>query len=285
MTYAKVICDSVAPHHGRLVTLECRFPTSILAQLNTYGSIAKNARSMRAAPTSVFLKEVEGSPVMPVRWEVKGKGMGAAGPMGEADAEICQRHYMAARDAVLLACEAIAARGASKEVVNKLLSPWAETVGVYTATFPAWCHYLNQRATGHADPHHGVLARAIGRAIRDSVPTFLSYGEWHLPYLTAREFGGTDWRDPDSVAVARHASVRRVRRVSYSPFDGVADSPESDKAKHDESRDAGHWSCFEHQAHPSCDPGRRSGRMVGWVEYRQTFPGQVNPDFDFASLD
>jgi hypothetical protein len=283
MTSAKVICDSVAPHGGRLTTLQLHFPRFILAQFNTYGSIAKNARSSRAVPVEKIIAEAMNNPVVPVRWGRRERGMVAGVLMTETDAEWCFSRWMDARDSAVTTASHMNSFGAAKEVVNRLLEPWMWVDVVATATLGAWSHYLNQRCAHDAQPEHQELARSIGRAIRDSVPRGIGYWEWHLPYLTDEEWESTHGNGLE-LAKKLAASVRRVRRVSYAPFDGQIDTPESDRAKHDESRDAGHWSCFEHQGEPFIDYDRRSGRMTGWMEYRQTFPRQVNPVFDFTSL-
>lgn len=291
MTNAKVICDSVAPHGGRLVTLQLKFPRFILAQFNTYGSIAKNARSSRAVPVEKIIAEVMSDPVVPVKWGKRTKGMVADGPLSESEASECGVVWRMARMQAVEKAKMLNAYGVAKEVVNRLLEPWMRVDVVATAGLPSWSHYLNQRCVHDAQPEHQELARAIGRAIRDSTPRILKYHEWHLPYVTEDEFRSAvsgdkvlAFSDPNWWDKPIHASVRRVRRVSYSPFDGTADTPESDKSKHDESRNAGHWSCFEHQAYPSADPYFRSGRMTGWNEYRQRFASQVNARFDFSSL-
>lgn len=289
MTEAKVICDSVAPHGGRLITVEARLPTFIIHQITPYGSIANNFRSQRAVRTSMLIGEVSASPVMPARWGKRTKGMVASEALpGDAESR-CKATWLAARDDMIGRANSLESEGAAKEISNRLLTLWTETVGVLTASYGAWCHYLNQRIAVDAQPEHRELARAIGLAIRGSRPFELEYGWWHLPYVSGPELGDlSDARGTSTwESVERRwlsASVRRVRRISYSPFDGTIDTPESDKAKHDESRDAGHWSCFEHQGQCLVDAQKRSGKMTGYREYRQTFPKQFVADFDFASL-
>lgn len=285
MTTATVICDSVAPHGGRLTTLQLRFPRFILSQFNTYGSIAKNARSSRAVPTEKIIAEVEDDPVMPARWGKRAKGMVASNLIDYGSVDWCEGNWLAARKIAVQHAKAFVEIGVAKEIVNRLLEPWMWVDVVATATHGAWGHYLNQRTAHDTQPEHQELARAIGIAIRDGVPRKAGYWQWHLPYVTDDEYGGIEWDDLDAIHGRwLPASVRRVRRVSYSPFDGRPETPESDKAKHDESLNAGHWSCFEHQGEPSAHADRRSGRMTGWIEYRQRFNGQVRPDFDYGSL-
>ena len=280
MSYAcKVIAHSKAPHGGELFTVQVRFPRFILAQVNTYGSIAKNARSSRAVPTEKLIEEVEKDPVVPIRWGTRQKGMVAGEELSEWSRGVCWDWWKEAAECAVERAERLARLGASKETVNRLLEPFMWVDVVATATNRAWYHYFAQRCAHDAQPEHQHLARMIARAYRDSAPAMLGVGMWHVPYVSDEEIAGLE--PEDWLAF----SVTRVRRVSWKPFDGEPDLLTKAHIKHDESRDAGHWSCFEHQGQAAFSDSERSGRMRGFVEYRQMLPVSVHESFDFSTLD
>jgi hypothetical protein len=105
-------------------------------------------------------------------------------------------------------------------------------------------------------------------------------GGWHLPYADVESFEKGGMSGLIKVCVARCA------RISYRAFDGTTVLFEQDVQKHDDLRDAGHWSPFEHVAQSIQEGDYRSGNFVGWHQYRQFFQArQCALTFDFDRLD
>jgi hypothetical protein len=290
-TSVKVVTDSISPAGRRLLTFELRFPRFILPQFNTYGSIAKNARSSRAVPTEKLIAEVERDPVWPYEWGQNRKGMVAGPALGAAEILEAGVAWDDAVRAAVAQARKLAGLGVHKQVVNRLLEPfmWAHVVA--TATDNAWTHYFAQRCADDAQPEHRELARAMARAYRDSTPYRMEAGWWHLPYVTAEELAELcNARTKGSPNVVDHVrrllavSVVRCRRVSLAPFDGRTETTEAYMAKHDETVAKGHWSCTEHQGRALHNPNTRSGRMTGWAEYRQDLGKSVHTEFDFTTV-
>ena len=292
MISAKVIADSKNEFGNRLTTMIVTMPRIILAEFNTHRMFSRNSASSRAIPFNKMVESVIANPFIPIAWQKDHKGMQGIEYLDNTSlgkifdyqltdfvpATLSDMWRRAKDDAVNTAIQLNKA-GVTKQLCNRLLEPFMWVDVVATATRQAWVHYFAQRCAHDAQPEHQHLAKMIARAYMDSVPRQLDLWDWHTPYIAEEELSTM----PMSNRMA--CSVVRVRRVSWKPFDGKPETMEAAWAKHDESRDAGHWSCFEHQGQAVDDPSIRSGRMRGFLEYRQMLPVSVHTDFDFTTLD
>ena len=105
------------------------------------------------------------------------------------------------------------------------------------------------------------LAKAIKKAMEESVPLDLVEGEYHLPYVKDIEFKSYKGNPIDLLK----ASVARCARVSYLNHDKSEPDVEKDISLHDFLYESKHMSPFEHVATPSVEG---SGNFRGWTQYR-----------------
>jgi hypothetical protein len=278
---AKVLCHSENPAYYELITLEVTFPRFILAEWNTYGSIAKNASSSRAINTKKYRERVENDPSMPVWWGKQQEGMSAAVEVDEATRSLIQQDWDRARHYLLDFHRRNEERGLHKQLLNRALELWAWVTVVATANLEAWQHLLFERNHPDAQPEFRAIAIEIERALEKSTPTRLEVGQWHLPYIYQKdrdEVSATYLHDAE-YALAKISSAR-CARASYLTQHGVRDLSK-DVALFEETLvpdqdcdpDArpGHYSPTEHPAQALSD-GERSGRFQGFKQMRKMFP-------------
>jgi hypothetical protein len=165
--------------------------------------------------------------------------------------------------------------GAHKQIVNRLLEPFAHIRVVVTAT--EWENFYKLRRHPDAQPEIKALADAMWEAHQASTPKKLEAGEWHLPYVTAGEYVGYD------DATLLKISTARCARVSYvAPGESTA-SVEKDLELYDRlvGSEPVHASPTEHQATPDkieetgafnqlcwINP-QLHGNFVGWCQHRK----------------
>lgn len=267
---ATSILASVDAAGKRIDTLLLRYPRFIHAEFMTHRQFSRNASSSRAIPVERFIEDVERDPAMPVFWGKNQKGMQAreelspsiAGAMGV-------RWLMACEDAIYHA-RGMLGNDAHKQIVNRLLEPFAHINVVVTAT--EWDNFMALRDHEDAQPEIRALAQAMKAEMLYAPVQRLSIGQWHLPFVTPeeiREYQGL----MDPTRNLRAVSSARCARTSYLTHDGRKSSLAEDIALGErltKSRPF-HASPFEHQATPYV-PGfhdetdQRNFR--GWVQNR-----------------
>lgn len=296
-TTAKVIADSRSPFTGdRITTLQLRYPRFIHAEelthrvLGTQPEIvipdgvmyekdfSRNASSSRAVPVERLIQDVLDDPAIPAHWGKNQPGMQAR---EEHDAVIWFENdgTLYARDAWLLGrdqavdlARRFATAGYHKQVVNRLLEPFAHINVVVTAT--DWDNFFLLRDHEDADPNIQLLARVMREAMAASVPAIVDrdFG-WHLPYIDPQVDmpairDATGVTDTDGLyEYAAKVSAARCARTSYLTHDGRRSTVDEDLPLY--SRLVGtaikHASPLEHQAKP------QSGRWAnfqGWRSFR-----------------
>lgn len=298
MITAKVICDSISPDNVRLTTLQLHFPRIILAEINTHGALAKNARSTRAVPTSKLIKEVRENPYVPAKWGMNNPGMQSNAEIVDAEhiAELEKEWREAARDAADHA-EKLFNKKLHKQWAGRVLEPYMWVDSVVSAT--DWANFFALRYHPDAQPEFEDLAKAIRKARDESTPEIVKPGQWHLPYIQKSDadlvyeyfeqkksqFLSTgEFIDIGNFAdIYQKLSVARCARVSYAPFDGDG-SIEKELQRYDllvNSKPV-HSSCLEHQATPDVFTDilegvhkEEWGRFYGWRQYRKMIPGNT----------
>lgn len=285
----KIVADSISPEGIRLTTMQLRYPRCIHAEFMTHRMFSRNASSSRAIPVQRLIQDVMDDPFVPSYWGKNQPGMQAR---EEHDALVpffpCQIRsdenlflsredaWLAARDEAVTAARAFDTAGYHKQIVNRLLEPWAHINVVVTAT--EYTNFFALRDHPDAEPHIAILAREMKAAMEASEPELLRHQEWHLPYVF--ETHNLDWSDPDTTDNAIKISVARCARVSYLTQEGNQPSIEADLALYD--RLVGgvplHASPTEHQATPIYLGNRGlipwSGNLKGWDQYRKTLPNE-----------
>lgn len=251
MISAKVIEDSTSDSGDRLTTLQLLYPRFIHSELMTHRVFSRNASSSRAIPVKKMLEMIRNEPAMPIHWGLNQPGM-------QAHEQLVGSHLTHAKDLWLQAANSAATiaeqmqnLGLHKQVANRILEPFQHISVVLTATeFDNWDEL---RDHADADPNIHELARQIKVAREASTPTFLEYGEWHLPYVTEDE--RNDAYFADKPELLRQISAARCCRVSYLKHDGTAASIADDLALCEKLAGARpiHASPFEHQGTPMPD--------------------------------
>jgi hypothetical protein len=265
---ATVIVDSRAPTGTRLTTLELRYPRFIHAEFLTHRVFSRNSSSSRAIPVSRLIQDVIDDPAMPIHWGKNEPGMQAR---AEHDAPVVFRHdsvtadraWLRARDTAVDAALRFSKAGYHKQIVNRLLEPFAHINTVVTAT--DWENWVELRAHPDAQPEIHALAIAIRDAMFASDPVEREHS-WHMPYITEQEF----WSYPDHMLT--RASAARCARVSYKTHEGKPADVEQDQVLFERLAGARprHLSPLEHVCRPMARPQRRAN-LRDWVQLRETF--------------
>lgn len=283
MIDAKIITDSIA-NGIRITTMELCYPRFIHSEMMTHRMFSRNAASTRAIPTNKF---IELCTAMPIHWGKNIPGMQAREEIENIeDAKIW---WSEVNDCITENVKfAINKYNLHKQVVNRLLEPFQWISVIVTST--EWDNFFHLRNHCDAQPEIRMLAKHIQRALDDSVPNKLEYGEWHLPYITKNEFIILD-----NYGILIKCSVARCARVSYLNHDASYPNVEKDILLADKLLQAGHMSPMEHVCTPmkyiSSKPISAtfdwekgithmdrnynfwSGNFRGFIQYRQLLQG------------
>lgn len=268
MISAKVIADSVNPEGIRITTVEATYPRFIHAQFMTHRVFSRNASSSRAIPVATLIERVEDTPAMPMSWGRNQRGMQASEEFPESSHQALNGAWLAARDAAVYHAKRLSAMGIHKQIVNRVLEPFAHITVVITGT--EWDNFYNLRCHDAAQPEIQALASHIRMAQEASIPVRPSglIGGWHLPYILAEE--ARQW----PVGALLMYSVARCARVSYTNHGTNKIDYEKDAILHDTLVQDGHMSPFEHQARFAIG-GATNSNFRGWVQYRKLIHGEA----------
>lgn len=306
---AKVIADSIGPKSPRLTTFQLRYPRFIHAEVMTHRVFSRNASSSRAIPVETMIRNIREDTAMPIHWGKNQPGMqaheqwnalvGGEGVSGYDhfdnmyDGIYREEAWLKARDHAINVAAAFHKAGYHKQIVNRLLEPFMHIDVIVTATDFSNFYWLRRHAD--AQPEIKVLADAMWEAQQASMPKKLSWGEWHLPYITEEDWElAEDWLEPyptdthKTVDLLIKACVARCARVSYLTHDGKKPDFDKDLALYDRlvGSEPLHASPAEHQATPDTqvwdsyelpmwEREDLSGNLGGgWIQYRKTLPGE-----------
>ena len=273
---AKSVLSSVSPDGVRIDTLLLRYPRFIHSEFMTHRQFSRNASSSRAIPVERLIADVERDPAMPIFWGKNQKGMQAREELGDIEKGCAIDSWLEAKDNAVRAASSMAAGGAHKQIVNRILEPFAHINVVVTA--PEWDNFFALRIHEDAQPEIKVLAEAMKLALDMSDPQILTFGEWHLPFVTADEI--SEYGLSDCNGELRYISAARCARTSYKTHDGRVSTLEEDIALGErltKSRPF-HASPFEHQAMPDFYIETETGEewfqpdlhrnFTGWIQNR-----------------
>lgn len=279
-----------------LSTLLLRYPRCIHAEFMTHRVFSRNAASSRAIPVSKLIQDVMDDPYVPLHWGKNQKGMQAA---EEHDALVKFRNdevprdvaWLRARDMAVRAAKQFADAGYHKQIVNRLLEPFAHITVVVSGT--EWSNFLALRDHPDAEPHIQVLAREVRRCLDGDPVQDLLPGQWHLPFVTENDKdgivfdlgAGADHTDGFNAAAIKLA-VARCASTSYKTVDGFDMTMEKAADLHDKLVGSAplHASPCEHVAfadhlNRGGEAGRWSrpdlhGNFDGFCQYRKTLPNE-----------
>lgn len=274
MYNVKILCDSISGAGVRLTTFELTYPRFVHAEVLTHKMFARNASSSRAIPAATVRRRVMEDPAMPVYWGQNQKGMQAS---TEVDDIVAAREWWLEGMRLMTEHHKRGEElGIHKQLVNRIIEPWAHITVILTAT--EFENFFHLRCHPDAQPELQKIAYMMREQYRAAKPTVLAPGRWHLPLVSAEDRAealekmGT-LKDAETMLCA--VSTGRCARVSYLTHDGKRDML-ADIELHDRLMTSGHWSPFESVAKALGPEGRnfRSGNLTGWEQYRKTFTGE-----------
>ena len=238
-----------------ITTLQLRYPRFIHAEFMTHRVFSRSASSSRAVPVSKIIQQVIDDPAMPVHWGRNQPGMQADEEVADPEA-VRELWLEAATNAVDLA-KRMAAVGAHKQVVNRILEPYSHIDVVVTST--EWRNFLALRDDDAADPTMRQLATAMREALESAV---VNESNYHLPYVRLHELNDT---------TGLLLSAARCARVSYQNHDGTDPDLGKDLELVNKLLRMKHFSPFEHQAIAASDvvPTPRSNFHPVWTQFRK----------------
>lgn len=251
---AKIIADSVADNCPRITTLQCRYNRYIHSEVMTHRVFSRNASSSRAIPIERMIEDVMNDPAIPSHWGSNQKGMQAGVEMPS-----CEMEWLMARDSAVKYAEMLNSIGLHKQIVNRVLEPFAHINVLITAT--DWGNFFALRDHEDAQPEIRQLAVGVKDAMDDRDPEWLTLEDWHTPY---QEFTGNAVFD-------RKISAARCASVSYKTVDGKPMTPRKALEIYDKlaGGDPIHASPFEHIATPCPSNDKALTRnFTGWKQYR-----------------
>lgn len=268
----KIIADSVATSAPRITTLQLRYPRFIHAEFMTHRVFSRNASSSRAIPVERLIRDVENDPAIPVYWGANQKGMQAGAEV--EDVQQARDRWLKARDAAVKQAWSLHHAGLHKQIVNRVLEPFAHINVVVTST--EWDNFFALRIHADAQPEIYDLAYTIKKVLENNSPRYLGINEWHLPYITRTDEDATYDTSKtigEILATLVQISTARCARVSYMTHDLRTPKIEEDVALFERlsGSDPKHLSPLEHQAYPDWTGSKRHlwGNFTGWIQHRK----------------
>jgi thymidylate synthase ThyX len=274
MIQAKILLDSTTfgENASRLTTWKLTYPRFIHSEFMTHRVFSRNAASSRAIPIERMIDRVLSDPAIPIHIGKNQKGMQAETELSGDDRDKAIEKWIEARDAAIFRARQMMKLGVHKQVVNRLLEPWLHIEVIATATDHE--NFFAQRCHKDAQPEFRELATQMLRMYLSNKPTFLHYGEWHIPMLLDDDMGLP-------VDTKLKVATGRCARISYLTHEGKRDIEEDIRLHNDlMSPDKEHWSPFEHCA-MAVSPLMRHGNLQGWMQYRKKFLNE-NKTFDYS---
>lgn len=267
MISAEIVLDSVNGKGDRLTTFKLKYPRFIHAQVLMHRAFSRSCSSSRAIPTQALIGEVMRIPV-PFENLAKNKaGMQPGDLLEEEENFDAQKIIEEHRNFSVLCAMQLAKMGVHKQWANRLLEPHSHISVVLTVTndLGSLPNFMELRHHEDAQDEIDVLAVQMGKAYDTSKPTFLTDGEWHIPFVLDEEKLNLSSTELLMVSAARCA------RTSYNKHDNSHPVVEEDKSLSAKLLASKHRNPFEHQAQAMCSSeGFICGNFVkGWNQYRK----------------
>jgi hypothetical protein len=257
--------------------------------------LSRNASSSRALPIAKLIREASEDPAVPLHWGLNERGMQATNELTGEDLAYVQQEWHAARHEAIQRAKNMAARNASKQLVNRILEPYTHITVVVTAT--EWNNFLALRDHKDAEPHIQILAREVRKCLENDPIQDLAPGEWHLPFVEQSDWltisTKVAWKDEvNALDMARKLSVARCASTSYKTVDGfdmtleraidlhdklLASTPlHASPAEHQLQADD--WSDHEGIGHNAgWQNEHQHGNTIGFRQYRKQLANECVP--------
>ena len=269
---AEVVARSAHPGCPDLISMKLRYPRFVHAEAKTHRllliddaevelmqeislmddpALSRCASSSRAVPIDRMIQDVLDDPAIPVAWGSNQPGMQAGAEIDRPD--LALEMWLDARDRAVDAAREAQRLGLHKQVVNRLIEPFAHISVIVTAT--EWDNFFALRRHEAADPTMRALANAMYQAKANAKAIVQPLGGWHRPFLQ----GDGDEATPRQIAA-------RCARVSYLNHDGKPATALQNNVLAGRLEEERHMSPFEHVAQPA--PGERHHNLTGWKSLR-----------------
>lgn len=239
---AEIIEDSLNVSSGsRLTTFLLTIPRIILPEITRHRVYSFSIASSRAIPTASFLKSVKENPFIPKLWLQHNKGMQSFKLAFEKEAWWGNFWWNLAIKANLFFANQLLKSNISKQYSNRILEPFEYIKVLMTGT--TWHNFFELRDDSAAQFEIQVVARKMKSSLLQSTPKQLSYGGWHIPFLTKEELETLMLHEKRMVSAARCA------RTSYLlPDKSMKSNLEADIKLYERLVSSSHWSPLEHIA-------------------------------------
>ncbi len=268
---AKVVAASINWNGVKLPSVLARYPRFIHAEVMTHRVFSRNASSSRAIPVKRLIADIRRDPAMPIHWGKNQPGMQANEELKGWRRTLVRGAWLFGMHVMTRVALVADALGAHKQIVNRLVEPWAHINVLITAT--EWDNFFELRLHKDAQPEIRVLAEAIYKALEEAEYERLELGDWHMPFITPEERATCD------VDTLLKLSVARCARTSYLTHDQQKPKLESDLRLYAKLVVATplHASPAEHQATPDeinesgewSEPELHGNFRGGWLQYRK----------------
>lgn len=270
-----------------LSTLLLRYPRFIHAEFMTHRMFSRNASSSRAIPVEKMIQSVQDDPVVPLWWGKNQPGMQAHEELTGAE----RLNSIALWDDIIQSAVTsawlLARAGAHKQIVNRILEPFAHITVLVSST--EWANFLALRDHPDAEPHIRLLAQAMRRELEreDNIQT-LQPGQWHLPFSSFQVWSplGIILGEGTTMFDAIRLSSACCASTSYKTTDGFEMTVERARALHEKLTKSNpiHASPFEHLAQADELQGHDEdewwakphlhGNFTGFNQYRKMLPNE-----------
>jgi hypothetical protein len=270
-----------------LSTLLLRYPRPIHAEFMTHRVMSRNAASSRAIPVKKLIQDVRQDPFVPLHWGANQKGMQADQQLTGWTRWMVYLLWMTGMW-IMTSIALLASRlGAHKQIVNRLIEPWAHITVVVSST--EWSNFLALRDHPAAEPHIQILAQEVRKELdrTDNIQTLIA-GMWHLPFGTEefqnQELNGEEYEAALQLEIKR--SVACCASTSYKTVEGFDMTFEKAIELHDKLVGSAplHASPAEHVALADewygephgyyWDNQMQHGNFEGFRQYRKMLPNE-----------
>lgn len=180
LTSAEVVAHSVWEDEP-LVSFRATCPSVVQYHLLRHRAFSFSFASMRAIPTKKIIEQVEANPFIPSAWPKNKSGMSAVENIDAASVPVAELTWEAALRDALYNARCLSETGVHKEIVNRLLAPFAYTTCIISTTMPGLENFFAQRIHPDAQPEMQLLARKMREALEASTPVEQAL---HIPFGT-----------------------------------------------------------------------------------------------------
>lgn len=261
------------------------YPRCIHAEFMTHRVLSKNSASSRAIPVKRMIQDVIDHPYVPLKWGKNMPGMQAQEYFEGEEKQALIDQWLSDRDEAVQKAWWYDARGCHKQIVNRILEPYAHIRVFCSGT--RWSNFIALRDHEAAEPHVQILAQEINRELTTQDVDVLNPGEWALPWVKDQDYHKFGLKrgqvHPDliklSIARSAHTSYQTVdgKEMTYDLAINLADRLLSSKPLHaspteHQAKADRHWMTAIN--HGWEGDGLEGNFNPGWVQFRKTLPNE-----------